>query len=100
MKVKITYNVSGEELETLLENEGIEKVEIVSGGNSLVEAWLETHNIDGHAIVYAHKRFCDDNPTAADLSVIKFSKAVKATGLYTVKNLRIADSVQRCFVAL
>lgn len=99
MKVKITYNVSGEDLEALLENEDIEKVEIISGNNTLVETWLEDHNIHGHAVGYAYQQFCKDNPTA-NLPLIRFSKAVKATGHYETKNLRIGDAVQRCFVAM
>lgn len=99
MKVRITYEVSGEELEALLENEDIEKVEVISGNNILVETWLQDHTIHGHAVGYAHQQFCKDNPSA-NLSVIAFSKAVKATGNYETKNMRIGDAVQRCFVAL
>ena len=100
MRVKIIYDgISGEQLEALMENENIEKVEIMSGSNVLVETWLEDHNINGHAVVYAHEQFTKDNPSA-NFSLIRFSKAVKATGLYTTKNLRIGDGVQRCFVAV
>ena len=99
MKVKITYNVSGEELEDLLKNEDIEKVEVISGSNVIVEDWLKDHSISGHAVSYAYQQFCKDNPSA-NLSVIAFSKAVKATGDYETKNMRIGDAIQRCFVAL
>ena len=99
MKVRITDEGSGEELEALLENEDIEKVEVISGNNILVETWLQDHTINGHAVGYAYQQFCKDNPSA-NLSVIAFSKAVKATGNYETKNMRIGDAVQRCFVAL
>ena len=99
MNVKITYNgISGEQLEALLENENVEKVEILSDNNHAVEEWLEDHNINGDVVSYAYTKFCNSN--AANMSLIKFSKAVRATGRYTTKNLRIGDCVQRCFVAL
>lgn len=100
MRVKITYaDISGEDLEKLMENEDIEKVEIIAGCSATVEEWLETHNIHGHAVAYAYRQFMNDNPTA-NMSLVKFGKAVKATGKYISKNMRIGDSVQRCFVAL
>lgn len=99
MKVRITYNVSGEDLEDLLKNEDIEKVEILTGNNVIVEEWLQDHSVHGHAVSYAYQQFCKDNPSA-NLSVIAFSKAVKATGNYEAKNMRIGDAIQRCFVAL
>lgn len=99
IKVKITYNISGEELEELLQNEDIENVEIITGTDSVVEEWLKEKDINGHAVSLAYKLFCEANPSAG-LSAIKFSKAVKATGVYITKNLRICDSVQRCFVKL
>lgn len=99
IKVKITYNISGEELEELLKNEDIENVEVVTGTNDVVEKWLKEKDINGYAVSLAYKLFCGDNPSA-NVSIVKFSKAVKATGIYITKNLRICDSVQRCFVQL
>lgn len=98
MRVIITYNnITGEDLEKLLENADVEDVKIVSGTSTAVENWLETRDINGHGVSLAYNEFCEENPSTK-ISLINFSKAVRATGKYETKNIRIGDSVQRAFV--
>ena len=98
MNIKITYyDLSGEEFEALMKHEKIEKVDVMTDSNPLVEKWLKEKSINGYAVSLAYDLFCKDNPSA-NLSLIKFNKAVKATGVYFTKNVRIADSIQYCFV--
>ena len=106
MRVRITYEITGKEFEDLIEDSRIVKAEIVSSHNGAagftnkaVIEWLKEKDINGYAVKLAYKQFCEADPSA-NLSLIGFSKAVKATGVYITKNLRIGDAVQRCFIRL
>ena len=64
MRVIITYNnITGEDLEKLLENDDVEDVKIVSGTSAAVEDWLETRDINGHGVSLAYNEFCEENPS-------------------------------------
>lgn len=110
MKVKIIYDgISAEKFEDLIKDKHVVKAEILlnkgntyEGLDEAVEEWLKDNNINGHAVSFARDLFhkSEIGSKFTVLSSKRFAKAVKATGIYITKNLRIGDYVQHCFIAL
>lgn len=110
MRIKVIYDdISGEELEALIKNQKVVKVEVISGKGNIYEdldkaikQWLKEHNINGYAVAYACDLFRGSTLGSKfpELSSKRFAKAVRNTGAYTAKNMRIGDVIQYAFVAI
>lgn len=108
MRVKITYEITGEQLEELMKNENAVKAEIVLNNDKdiadldeAVENWLKENNINGYAVSYARDLFIesDEGKNFEGLTSKRFVKAVKATNNYFTRNMRIGGEVVYTFIA-